>query len=74
VLDDVRFAQPVQIEASSTGVCCRRARFHGGVQFQLRWARVVLDDADLAAPSILAGIPRLSSEDLAGPEARIARA
>jgi hypothetical protein len=27
VLDDAQFAQPVQIEVSSTGVCCRRARF-----------------------------------------------
>ena len=74
VLDDVQFAQPVQIEVSSTGVCCRRARFAGGVQFRLRWARVVLDDTDLAAPSILAGIPRLSSEELARREEQIARA
>jgi uncharacterized protein YjbI with pentapeptide repeats len=74
VLDDVQFAQPVQIEVSSTGVCCRRARFPGGVQFRLRWARVVLDDTDLAAPSILAGIPRLSSEALAPREEQIARA
>ena len=57
VLDGVQFAQPVQIEVSSTGVCCCRARFPGGVQFRLRWARVVLDDTDLAAPSILAGNP-----------------
>ena len=41
-LDDIEFTQPVQIEASATGVCCRRARFPGGVQFLLRWARVVL--------------------------------
>jgi uncharacterized protein YjbI with pentapeptide repeats len=74
VLDDVQFAQPVQIEASSTGVCCRRARFPGGVQFRLRWARVVLDETDLAAPSILAGIPRLSNEELARREEQIARA
>jgi uncharacterized protein YjbI with pentapeptide repeats len=74
VLDDVQFAQPVQIEASSTGLCCRRARFPGGVQFRLRWARVVLDDTDLGAPSILAGIPRLSSEELARREEQIARA
>ena len=73
-LDDVQFTQPVQIEASSTGVCCRRARFPGGVQFRLRWARVVLDDADLAAPSILTGIPRLSSEELVRREEQIARA
>jgi hypothetical protein len=74
VLDEVQFAQPVQIEASSTGVCCRRARFPGGAQFRLRWARVVLDDTDLAAPSILAGIPRLSSKNLARQEEQIARA
>ena len=70
----MQFAQPVQIEVSTTGVCCRRARFPGGVQFRLRWARVVLDDTDLAAPSILAGIPRLSSEELARREEQIARA
>ena len=74
VLDEVQFAQQVQIEVSSTGVCCRRARFAGGVQFGLRWARVLLDDTDLAAPSILAGIPRLSSEELATREEQIARA
>jgi hypothetical protein len=74
VLDDVQFAQPVQIEASSTGMCCRRAQFRGGVQFRLRWARVVLDDTDLAAPSILAGIPRLADEGLARREEQIARA
>ena len=71
VLDDVQFAQPVQIEVSSNGVCCRRARFTGGVQFRLRWASVLLDDTDLAAPSILAGIPRLSSEELAQQEEQI---
>jgi uncharacterized protein YjbI with pentapeptide repeats len=74
LLDEAQFAQQVQIEVSSTGVCCRRARFAGGVQFRLRWARVVLDDTDLAAPSILAGIPRLSSQALARREERIARA
>jgi len=73
MLDDVQFAQPVQIEVSSTRVSCRRARFPGGVQFRLRWARVVLDDTDLPAPSILAGIPHLSSEKLARREEQIAR-
>ena len=28
------FVQPVQIEVSTTGVCCRQARFPGGAQFQ----------------------------------------
>ena len=72
-LDDVQFMQPVQIEVSSTGVSCHRARFPGGVQFRLRWACVILDDTDLAAPSILAGIPRLSNEKLARREEQIAR-
>ena len=72
VLDDVQFARPVQIEVSSTTMYCRRARFPGGVEFRLRWAYVVLDDADLAAPSILAGIPRLSSKTLARREEQIA--
>ena len=73
-LDQVQFAQPVEIEVSSAGVCCRGARFPGGVQFRLRWARVVLDDTDLPSPSILTGIPRLSSEALARREGQIARA
>jgi len=74
VLDDALFAQQVQIEVSAPGVCCRRARFPAGVQFRLRWARVVLDDTDIPAPSILTGVPRLSSEGLTAQEERIARA
>jgi hypothetical protein len=54
-------------------VCCRRARFPGGVQFRLRWAHVVLDDTDLAAPSILAGIPRLSIPVFARKEEQVTR-
>jgi uncharacterized protein YjbI with pentapeptide repeats len=73
-LDEVQFMQPVQIEASTIWVCCRRARFAGGAQFRLRWARVVLDDSDLATPSILAGIPAPISDELVGPEQRIAKA
>jgi hypothetical protein len=73
-LDAAQFAQPVQIEVSTIGVCCRRAQFAGGLQFRLRWARVLLDDADLSAPSILAGIPRLTGNELAAQEQRIAKA
>jgi uncharacterized protein YjbI with pentapeptide repeats len=72
-LDVVQFAQPVRIEASTIGLCCRRARFPGGVQFRLRWADVVLDDTDIPAPSLLTGIPRLASEKLALAEQQIAR-
>lgn len=73
-LDGAQFEQPIQIKISAIGVCCRRARFLGGVQFQLRWARVVLDDTDLAAPSILTGVPLLPDDVLAEREKQIARA
>jgi uncharacterized protein YjbI with pentapeptide repeats len=79
-LDDARFAQPVQIAASMIGLCCRRARFAGGVQLRLRWAHVLLDDVDFAAPSIIAGVPRLvagfrrTDAGLAEHEQRIAKA
>jgi hypothetical protein len=70
-LDAEQFVLPVQIEASTIGLCCRRARFPSGVQFRLRWARVVLDDTDLPAPSLLTGIPLVSSDFT---EQRIVRA
>jgi len=73
VLDDVQFAQSVEIEASTTGMCCRRGRFPAGVQFRLRWARVVLDDTEFPAPSILVGIPRLVNTELAKREEWFAR-
>ena len=57
VLDGVRFAHPVQIEASTPVLRCRQARFSGGVQLWLRSAQVILDDSDFSAPSILTGIP-----------------
>jgi uncharacterized protein YjbI with pentapeptide repeats len=74
VLDGAEFTQAVQIEVSSIGVCCRGARFPGGVQFRLRWARVVLDEAEFPAPSILKGIPQLSSDELAQQEEPMVRA
>jgi hypothetical protein len=46
-------------------MCCRRTRFLGGAQLRVRWAQVVLDDADLAAPSILTvgqRVPKLDEE------------
>ena len=63
-LDDVRFAQPVQIRASTIGVCCRRAQFLGGVQFRLSYARVLLDDTDMARPSLLIGVPSRDQPEL----------
>jgi uncharacterized protein YjbI with pentapeptide repeats len=57
VLDGAVFHERAQIEVAAAAVCCQGARFLAGVQLRLRWAHVVLDDADLAAPSILAGVP-----------------
>jgi uncharacterized protein YjbI with pentapeptide repeats len=57
VLDDVLFDQRVRIQAGAATVCARRARFPAGAHLQLRWAQILLDDADLAAPAILAAAP-----------------
>src|SRR4029453_185957 len=64
-LDAGYFAQLIQIEASTRGLCCQRTRFPAGVQFRLRGAQIVLDDADLSGPSILVGIAALSDASLA---------
>jgi uncharacterized protein YjbI with pentapeptide repeats len=58
-LDDATFRQRVLIQANAQTLSCERARFPAGVQFRLRWACVTLDDADLAAPAILVGVPAL---------------
>jgi hypothetical protein len=58
------FKQRVHVEAAAATLCANEARFPNGVQFRLRWAQVVLDDADLAAPSILTGIPSPDDPDL----------
>jgi hypothetical protein len=52
-LDQAVFHERAQIEVAAAAVCCQRTRFLAGVQLRVRWAQVVLDDADLAAPSIL---------------------
>ena len=56
-LDQAVFHERTQIEVAAAAVCCQWAKFPTGVQLRLRWAQIVLDDADLAAPSILAGVP-----------------
>ena len=56
-LDDGVFDSAHLIEASAAGVSCQRARFPAGVQFRVRGAHVVMDDAELAAPSLLTGAP-----------------
>ncbi|MEU3778368.1 pentapeptide repeat-containing protein [Streptomyces sp. NPDC032472] len=59
LLDDSVFKQRIRIEASVGTVRSERAQFPAGVHFRLRWAQVILDDADLAAPAILAGVPSI---------------
>jgi hypothetical protein len=73
-LDNAQFDQQVQIEVSTTGLCCRRARFLAGVQFRLRWARVVLDDAEFPAPSLLTGAQSPVIHWLVAPETQAVRA
>jgi uncharacterized protein YjbI with pentapeptide repeats len=70
VLNGVVFHERVQIEAAAAACCCQRARFLAGVQLRVRWAQVALDGADLAAPSILTGVPAFPGID----ESRWARA
>jgi uncharacterized protein YjbI with pentapeptide repeats len=53
VLNRALFRERIQIEVSAADVSCERARFLAGVQLRVRWAQVVLDDADLSAPSLL---------------------
>jgi uncharacterized protein YjbI with pentapeptide repeats len=57
VLDEAVFYERVQLDVAATALYARRGQFRDGVQFRLRWASVVLDDANLAAPAILAGVP-----------------
>jgi uncharacterized protein YjbI with pentapeptide repeats len=57
VLDGAVFGARVQLDITAAALCARRARFPAGVHLRLRYATVHLDDADLAAPAILAGVP-----------------
>jgi uncharacterized protein YjbI with pentapeptide repeats len=70
-LDEAVFAQHVQLEVTAAAVCARRAHFRAGVRLRLRYASVLLDDADLGAPAILAGVPSPFS-GLEGQERQIA--
>jgi uncharacterized protein YjbI with pentapeptide repeats len=63
VLDHAVFQQAVTISASAAACCCRHTQFAAGAQLRLRWAQVVLDDADLSAPSLLAAVPAFPGLD-----------
>jgi hypothetical protein len=73
-LDAAHFAQLTLIEASSRGLSCQRTHFPAGVQFRLRGAQVVLDEANLASPSLLTGVDTLSDARLARREQRLVQA
>jgi hypothetical protein len=68
VLDDVNFGARVQLDLTAAAVCARRAQFPAGVLLRLRYASVFLDDANLAAPAILAAVwspfPELAEQEL----------
>jgi hypothetical protein len=72
VLDAAVFGARVQLQATAAALCARRARFPAGIHLRLRYATVDLDDADLAAPAILAGSATPFSE-LADKEQQLAR-
>jgi len=57
VLDGAVFRAQVQLAATAAALCARQSRFPAGAHLRLRYATVVLDDADLASPTILAGAP-----------------
>jgi uncharacterized protein YjbI with pentapeptide repeats len=73
-LDAASFVQLIHIEASARGLSCQRTHFAVGVQFRLRGAQIVLDDADLSGPCILMGIAALSDARLARREQRLVQA
>jgi uncharacterized protein YjbI with pentapeptide repeats len=72
VLDGAVFGARVQLDVTAAAVCARRTRFPAGVHLRLRYASIILDDADLAAPAILAGVPSPFPE-LEAQEQQVAR-
>lgn len=56
-LDDAVLRQRVRLEVAASQLSCCRTRFLAGVHLRVRWAKIMLDDADLAGPSILSGAP-----------------
>src|SRR5512133_589707 len=54
----VSFLEAVELRLSAYRLVLARARFPAGARIGARWAEIVMDDADFAQPSILAGVPR----------------
>ncbi len=53
-LDGTVFDEPIRLVASASTLDCSRAQFRRGADIFVRRAVIVLDDADFAAPSMLA--------------------
>jgi uncharacterized protein YjbI with pentapeptide repeats len=68
VLDGAIFRQRVRLEVSTGRLRCLGVQFLGGVQLRVRWAEIVMDDADFAASSTIARAPAFDRVD----EARFA--
>jgi hypothetical protein len=62
-LEQTSFLEPVRLEIAAPRVLASRARFPEGADLRMRWAEIVLDEADFGAPSILASAPPFPAVD-----------
>jgi hypothetical protein len=53
--DDAFFLQPVDLKVSANRLTAVKARFADGVNLQVRWAEIALEQAEFGSPSLLAG-------------------
>jgi uncharacterized protein YjbI with pentapeptide repeats len=53
VLEAATFRERVRVDASAAVLCALQTRFLAGAQIRVRWADVLLDDADFGGPSLL---------------------
>jgi uncharacterized protein YjbI with pentapeptide repeats len=63
VLDDAVFRERAEIEVAAAALCCKETKFASGIRLRVRWASIVLDNADLAQPSLLIGTPASDRQD-----------
>jgi uncharacterized protein YjbI with pentapeptide repeats len=62
-LNDVVFHTWVQLQVAAPLLRMERTQFLGGAQIRARWASIALDDASLAVPSVLSGVPPFKDLD-----------
>lgn len=72
-LDRAHFHRNEHLELSTPILSCQRVLFREGVQFRLRWAKVILDDCDFSGPSLLFGTNNVSTVGLRTLERRVFR-